>query len=180
MMPPRIILTAVVGAALLLGGCSKAKEPPRTYSMGERVELGHLVYTVYETQWLTHVGTGPDAKIPTNRFFMIRISTANTSGGELFVPAMTIQADNGQTIEEVSNGDGLPNWLGSVRRVEPINPLQGNIAFDAPPAHYRLLLTDEDQANSAYVDIPLTFSSETGTAAPSEQPLPDTGVPPKK
>lgn len=175
MIPPRLILYAALGAVLVLGGCSKAKEAPKVYSMGERVELGHLVYTIYETQWLTHVGSGPEAKVPTNRFFMVRINAANTSGGELFVPAMTIEADNGQTFDEVSNGDGLPNWLGLVRRVEPIEPLQGNIAFDAPPAHYKLLITDENQEKSAYVNIPLTFSAETGTAAPSEQPLPDMG-----
>jgi hypothetical protein len=54
-------------AALLLAGCSSSRVAPRTVSLGERVELGHIIYTVFDTQWLTHLGEGVDAKIPQNR-----------------------------------------------------------------------------------------------------------------
>jgi len=32
--------------------------------------------------------------------------------------------------------------------------------FDAPPAHYKLRVTDENEENPAYVDIPLSFGAE--------------------
>ena len=33
--------------------------------------------------------------------------------------------------------------------------------FDAPPRHYKLKISDETGEKIAYIDIPLTFVSET-------------------
>jgi hypothetical protein len=37
----------------------------------------------------------------------------------------------------------------------------GNALFDAPPAHYKLHLSDESSQQTALVDIPLSFRAET-------------------
>ena len=47
--------------AVFLASCGDEEKtyPVRTFNMGERITLGHLVYVVYETQWLTHLGIRP-------------------------------------------------------------------------------------------------------------------------
>ena len=54
--------------------------------MGERVSLGHIVYVVFETQWLTHIGEGAEARVPQHRFFLVRMSAVNSYGSEVIVP----------------------------------------------------------------------------------------------
>jgi hypothetical protein len=146
---------------LLLAGCGgKPKDEVRTFSMGEKVELGHLIYTVYETQWLTQIKQDPTPRIPQNRFLLVRVSIVNTGGGSILSPHLTIQDDRGNTYQEVANGEGVPQWIGYLRQVQPAEAAQGNMVFDAPPAHYQLRLTDEDESKVALVDMPLTFGAE--------------------
>ena len=54
-------------------------------------------------------------------------------------------------------------------QVKPAESAQGNLVFDAPPAHYKLRITDENEENPAYVDIPLSFGAEV---PPPEVPPP--------
>ena len=84
--------------------------------MGEKVQLGKLSYTVFETQWLTHLGEGPPARVPQNRFFLVRFSATNSGSDELDRPQLhgrrTIK---GNVYEELPNGDGVPQWAGYLR-----------------------------------------------------------------
>jgi hypothetical protein len=150
-------------AGIIFGGCSSTQSaaPPSTYLLGEKVQLGTLSYTVFETQWLTHFGDGPTPRIPENRFFLIRMAAVNGGSQDASIPNLTIEDDKGKTYEELSNGDGVPQWAGYLRSVHPADNVQGNILFDAPPAHYKLKLSDESHTRFAYVDIPLSFGSET-------------------
>jgi hypothetical protein len=164
MSQPRLpLLFAVVSAtALLLTSCGSEKAyPVRTYNMGERVQLGHIVYQVFETQWMTHLGEGTDARVPQQRFFLIRLSAVNGAGGDVNVPGFTLEDDNGKTYAELSDGTGVPQWIGYLRSVKPAESAQGNAVFDAPPRHYKLKISDEDGEKMAYVDIPLNFGAET-------------------
>ena len=160
----RITVSAAAIAALLLTSCGGPEEktfPVRTYNMGERILLGHITYLVFETQWMTHLGEGPDARIPQNRFFLVRLSAVNSGGQEVSVPNLTIQDDNGKTYPEISDGTGVPQWAGYLRNVKPAENVQGNVLFDAPPRHYKLKIQDEDIERAALVDIPLSFGAET-------------------
>jgi len=141
--------------------------------MGERVELGHIIYTVFETQWMTQIGSGLDAKIPQNRFFLVRLSAANSGIAEVLAPAMTAVDDDGKAYAEFSNGEGAPNWLGILRQVKPAEAAQGSVVFDVPPRHYKLRLTDENEQKAAFVDLPLVLTPE----AP-ELPIPNTAKEP--
>lgn len=132
----------------------------------ERVELGHIIYTVFDTQWLTHIGQGVDAKVPQNRFFLVRLTAANSGSDKLVVPPTTIVDDDGNTYSEVTNGDGIPQWIGLLREVRPAEAVQGNVAFDAPPRHYKLRVTDENEQRVVLVDIPLTLGSDAPLAPP--------------
>src|ERR1039458_1646127 len=157
------ILAAFV-AALVLSSCGDSFDktfPVRTYNMGERIQLGHIVYIVFETQWLTHMGDGADARIPESRFFLVRMSATNGAGEDLRVPNFTLLGDSGATFPELSNGDGVPQWIGYLRSVKPADAAQGNALFDAPAGHYKLKVTDETGEKTALIDIPLSFGAET-------------------
>ena len=187
-----ITLAPAVIAVVFLAACSTEEKtyPVRTYNLGERVDLGHIVYLVFETQWLTHIGEGPSARVPQNRFFLVRMSATNGSGTNIIVPNASVVDDNGAVYNELDNGEGVPQWAGFLRDVKPAESAQGNLIFDAPPRHYKLKLLDETGERVAYIDIPLSFGSDSpemlapGNASkPPEVPLrsPSTpSTPPKK
>jgi len=158
MRPFAYILLAVMG---LLSGCSRsAGLPADQYLMGEKVRLGKLVYTVFETRWLTHLGDAATGRVPQNRFFLVRFSAANSGSEEAVAPALSIQDDQGRTYDEIPNGEGVPQWAGYLRNIKPNQSAEGNALFDVPPAHYKLKLSDENSARSALIDIPLTFGAD--------------------
>jgi hypothetical protein len=159
---PRPLLLAAVIAALSLNACSdKPAFPVRSYPMGDRVTLGHIIYTVFETQWLTQIPQDPTPRIPQHRFFLVRLSAVNSSASDVVIPNLTIQDDHGKTYEELSNGEGVPQWIGFLRHAKPADSVQGYIVFDSPPAHYKLRVTDETDERAALIDIPLSFGAET-------------------
>jgi hypothetical protein len=167
-------LLAAMTAALLLTSCGSDEKsyPVRTYNLGDRIQLGHIAYLVYETQWMTHIGAGPEARIPQHRYFLVRMSATNGAGGDVTVPNFIIQDDSGNTYHELSDGTGVPDWIGYLRNVKPAEAAQGNALFDAPPRHYKLKIQDEDGERTAFVDIPLNFGAETpDIVAPPEKKL---------
>ena len=129
--------------------------------------MGHIIYTVYETQWMPQLGDGPAARVPQHRFFLVRIIAVNSGSADLIVPNATIEDDKGNSYPELQNGDGVPRWIGYLRTVKPAESAQGNLVFDAPPAHYRLRITDEGEDHSAYIDIPLSFGAELPPRPPN-------------
>jgi hypothetical protein len=155
-----IPVLAAVTAALLLNACSSRSPRVQTYSLGEKATLGHLIYTVYETQWVPQFGDGPTGRVPQHRFFLLRMAAVNSSSADLIVPNATIEDDQGNSYPELRDGDGVPQWIGYLRKVRPAESVQGNLLFDAPPAHYKLRITDENEENPAYFDIPLSFGAE--------------------
>jgi hypothetical protein len=160
-----------ISLALSLTGCSAlSSSQPRPYAMGDRIELGRLIYTVLETRWLPQIGAGPTARVPQSRFFLIRMSVGTTGSGELLLPNLSIEDDQGNSYPELGDGEGVPQFVGLLHPVTTAQPLAGNILFDAPPQHYRLLLWDQDNQHTALVDIPLSFRSET-----PDLPAPDAG-----
>jgi hypothetical protein len=128
--------------------------------MGEHVGVGALTYNVFEDKWRTQVGEGTDARVPKDRFFLLRLSVLNSGSSELMVPSLTLVDDSGETYPELSSGDGVPNWIGYLRRVKPAETLEGNVVFDVPPKHYRLRVSDETSQKTREIDIPLSFSSD--------------------
>jgi hypothetical protein len=167
--PPLIALAAL----LLVNSCGPSRDTSiKIYDMGARVETGHLIYTVFETQWLPQIGSGDTARVPKNRFFLIRLSAVNSGSEEMDVPNVTLVDDHGQTVEEMQDGDQVPQWVGFVRRVKPADSVAGNVLFDAEPKHYRLRVTDENGEKPALVDIPLNFNAD---APPVPLPGPASG-----
>lgn len=158
----RISGLLVTFVAMLLAGCSSepAQSPVLQYNLGEKAPVGHLTYTVFETQWLTKLGEGIDARVPQNRFFLVRLSAVNGGSSDASIPNFTIQDDAGHSYDELSDGEGVPQWIGYLRSAKPADFVQGNVVFDAPPGHYKMRVAD-DQKHAAMIDIPLSFGAET-------------------
>lgn len=176
---------------VLITGCSSTPTRKSTvFSAGEKATVEHLTYSVVDTQILPRLGDDGNGRIPQNRFYIVQISASNTGNEDSTIPAMALVDDSGKTYEELTDGSGVPRWLGVIRHVAPNQSESGNIVFDAPAAHYKLKLTDETDANDVYIDIPLTFAHEqmsvsgggdglsTGGAAAS--PAPPAGTPSQK
>ncbi|HUI54888.1 MAG TPA: DUF4352 domain-containing protein [Bryobacteraceae bacterium] len=172
-----LVLSLTAAVALSLNSCGSKPAAVRTYDLGQRVELGHLIYTVFETQWLPVIGTGLGARVPQNRFFLVRMTIVNAGSEELLAPNLSIEDDQHNSYDELSNGDGVPQYLGYLRRLKPAESLAGNIVFDAPPKHFKLKVTDENGDQSAYVDIPLNFTAETPEVPIPNSNKPDSGPP---
>ena len=128
--------------------------------MGERAYAGHLIYTAYETQYLTQIPLDPDPRVPDNRFLLIRVNVVNSGGEEAVAPAMTIEDEMGKTYEELSDGRGVPQWITYIRTIKPGSSVQGWAVFDAPPKHYKLRAHDEVSDRYVLIDVPLTYGSE--------------------
>jgi hypothetical protein len=157
-----IFLAAAAGAAILLASCGAGEKfPVRTYAMGDKVTVGRLVYTVFETRWLPKLGEDPNARIPRQRFFLVRMSIVNGAGGEVLAPNLTIEDARGNSYGELSDGEGVPQWMGFLRRVRPADSAQGNVVFDVAPGRYKMRVMDESNERAALIDIPLSFISES-------------------
>jgi hypothetical protein len=179
-MRPSICIAA---ACLALAGCSSTPETPpiSNYLMGEKVALGKLSYTVFETQWLTHLGDPATGRIPQNRFFLIRFSVTNSASEDVTIINPTLTDDHGNVHDELSNGEGVPQWAGYLRVAKPADTIQGNIVFDVAPGHYKLKLPDETGTRFAMIDLPLNYHSETPEFVdPAPKKAPDFGTGAKK
>lgn len=173
MLPGRSFpFPALFAAVSLLTGCGPqaASFPVRTYPMGEIVHLGSLSYEAIETEYLTQIGDAPAPRIPQERFFLVKISVSN-GGSDIFtVPAFQVENDRGKVFQEISNGEGVPTWIGYLRSLKPTQSLQGNALFDAPPAHYKIRVKDETGDRAALIDIPFNFNAETPDVATPNDP----------
>ena len=157
-----VSLTLLFTVAILISCSSTAggNSVIPNYPMGERAQAGQLIYTVFEDRWLPQIGTDATARIPNNRFFLLRLSIVNSGSNEAVAPPLTLIDDSGQRYPELSEGDGVPQWIGYLRRVKPADTLTGNIVFDVATRHYKLEVGDETDEKKALIDIPLSFTSD--------------------
>jgi len=130
------------------------------YAMGERAQAGPVIYTIFEDRWMPQLGAAASPRIPANRFLVLRVSMVNSGGNDAMAPPFTLIDDNGQRYPELSDGDGVPQWAGYIRKIKPADTLTGNVVFDVAPRHYKVELTDETEEKKAMVDIPLSFSQD--------------------
>jgi hypothetical protein len=159
--------TVLVCALLMVIGCSTpAKTEARTYAMGDKAEVGPLIYTVFDTQWMPALKSGDKDRVPANRFFLVRLSVLNGGGGDTTVPPASLVDDSGQTYPELSDGEGVPEWLGYLRKIKPVDTERGNVAFDVAPKHYKLRISDDSEQHVAFVDLPLNFTGAAGVPPP--------------
>lgn len=152
-------------ALVWLTGCSNQSvstrnEEVRVVPAGEKAIAGHLAYTVVDSQILTQLGDEANPRIPRDRFLLVQLGVTNSSNVDNPIPAIELVDDSGKTYNELADGTGVTNWLGVVRHVGPGQTERGDVAFDAPAAHYKLRFTDESMNNDILADLPLSYAHE--------------------
>lgn len=169
---PIIALFLTLPPILLLAGCSRATNSVRLdYQMGERVAVGPLTYNIIETVWQNQLGNEFKMRIPEQRYLLITVSVTNSGGHDISVPLLKLESQSGTSYTESESGEGVDQWFGLLRTLNPAQTQQGRLLFDVPLGTYRLRLTDGGDAGTekiAWVVIPLRMDSDTFTS-----PLPE-------
>ena len=156
---------------LTLAGCSDAPkaEVVHTVPAGEKAAIGHLTYNVVDSQILSQLGEPAAPRVPHDRFLIIQIAITNSSNVENPIPAIELVADSGTVYNELTDGTGVANWFGLVRRVGPGQTARGEVLFDAPAAHYKLRFSDEATNGEIMADFPLSYSHEKDAVVPTSE-----------
>jgi hypothetical protein len=149
--------------AFLLTGCKEKQRSVTNFEMGERTDLGPFTYVVVESAWSSQLGEGFQIRTPQHRFLTLTLSVTNRSTGEASVPMLALEASNGAQFPELTDGNGVGQWLGILRTVGPAQSIQGRILFDVPLSTFKLRLTDGGETGYdkyAWVSIPLSIDSD--------------------
>lgn len=162
-------LCALPALIIVWTSCAQRAAPVPTYKMGEKATVGHLVYSAFDTKWMTQIGDGVAARVPQHRFFLVRVAITNSGGEPVVTPNLSVVDDKGNSYEELSDGQGVPQWIGFLRQIAGTGTSQGNLLFDVPPGHYKLTVSDAAGQNPAMIDLPLDFTTDQ---------TPDLGIPP--
>ena len=135
-----------------------SRNPPTIYAAGDKATSGTLVYNLTDAEKTQQLGDDPaNPRTAKDRFYLIRVSISNSGSDEQPIPAMTLVDDTGQAYTESSDGTGVANWLGVVRKVNPAQTESGYVLFDVPVKHYRLRLNDQFDEKEIAIDLPIGF-----------------------
>jgi hypothetical protein len=96
--------------------------------------------------------------MPQHQFLVLNVSVENAGTEQAAVPFLSVRDSGGKEFMEVSEGDPIPDWLGSLRLLAPARSERGKIFFDVPMGTYRLMVkdaVDPERENTALIDIPL-------------------------
>ena len=154
---------------LFLVGCGKQQQARTDFTMGERVPLGQMTYSVIESAWRTQLGEGFKIRTPEQRFLLIKVSVTNGTGKDVSVPLLTLEGSSGQTYRELADGDGVENWFGVLRTISPGQTQQGNVVFDVPLTSFKLRLPDINESgfeSYASIQIPLRIDPDVPIQSP--------------
>ncbi len=156
-------LPAATALCVFLASCSSTRLGTKVYQMGQRAELGSIVYTLLEAQWKTQLGEAPGARIPGQRFLLLRVSVTNGSPQKVAIPLMALIAPGGEVYNELTEGEGVSDWLGMLRHLEPVESVAGWVLFDVPRGSYRLRVSDDafdpEAVKAALIEVPLQFEA---------------------
>lgn len=160
--------TALFVAAICIGTLTSCRQATGkgdqpylgNFSMGERVRVGPFTYTVLEAAWKQALSTDPQARIPKNRFVVIKLTVTNSGGEETSFPILSLQSSTGQDNPEIIEGvSEVPNWFAPLaRNLRPAQTETGTIVFDVPLGAYKLKVqepADVDAPKFAFIDIPV-------------------------
>jgi hypothetical protein len=159
--PRRIACTAFLAAiCLLLPSCGAGGSASSTVvrQMGERIQVGPLIYTILEADWLNELPGEASPRVPQHKFLTIRATVTNSGSREVNMPLLHLVDDAKNEILESDDGKGVEEWFGIYRVIKPADTMPGRLLFDAKPGNYKLLLSDGgdlEKEITALVSIPL-------------------------
>jgi Domain of unknown function (DUF4352) len=153
--------TMCLAAACLLGlalppACTRKQ---REFQVGDHVQVSGVAYTVHDVEWTGELDGGGSGGVrtPKNRFLVVNLTMQNTGNKEVTLPLLNAVDSAGADHLELSEGQGVPEWLGILRTLSPTESRQGRIVFDVPVGVYRLKLSDggdQESERTALVALP--------------------------
>lgn len=165
----RALWSSAAVFAIFLGGCQQPKQQRSEFTMGERVPVGQMTYSVVESAWRAQLGESFKIRTPEQRFLLLKVSVTNGTGKDVSIPLLTLEGNNGQTYREIADGEGVDNWFGLIRTLSPGQTQQGNVLFDVPLTSYKLRVPDVNETGFegyASVQIPLRMDPDVPIQAP--------------
>lgn len=149
-----------LAAALLLPACGAGGSGNQAAirQMGERVQVGPLIYTILEADWLNELPGEASPRVPQHKFLTIRATVTNSGSREVNMPLLNLVDEANNQILEIDDGKGVEEWFGLYRAIKPADTLPGRFVFDVRPGNYKLLLSDGgdlEKEATALVAIPL-------------------------
>jgi len=84
--------------------CVKPAPPVNVFRLGDRVQVGPLVYNVFEADWRAQLGQGGQVRLPARRFLIIHLSVTNGSSEALSMPDLRLVDDTGHVYTESMDG----------------------------------------------------------------------------
>jgi len=175
----RPALVCAAGAAalvLLLAACS-GRNADTVHPMGTPVAVGDLSYTVYGTEWRDELQTDMGPRKPQHRFLLVSVSITNNGPEDRNAPLLAVIDKDGRETLELDKGDGVPQWLGLLRRIRSTQTETGMLLFDVPPGDYKLRVSsggDVDDEKTALISLPYRVE------APESRPSVEPQLPPEK
>ncbi|MCZ2153733.1 MAG: DUF4352 domain-containing protein [Bryobacterales bacterium] len=151
---------AAVAMLITLGACSLNSPAKVAHGdLGQKVKVENVSYTVLDADWTEALGEGANARIPSHRFLLRRISATNEGGEAAQMGSFKLIGADGTEYDELANGSGVTEWLGMTRQIDAKASRQGLVLFDVPKAVYQLQVADEfydgDHGSAALIRIPL-------------------------
>ena len=138
--------------------------------MGDRAVAGPITYSGLTAEYRTEL---PEAKEPQkNRYLVIFLSATNGGGEEVMLPHTRLIAADGTEYPELTEIEGMSQWMGVLRRVAPSSTEQGYVVFDVPVAAYKLQVSsggDPEKEQIAHIEIPTKIVPTTpgGVSGPA-------------
>ena len=114
-------------------GLREAGAAVQVFGIGEKVQVGPLIYNVLEAEWSPQIGRGEQARLPARRFLTVHLSVTNSGAEPVAVPSFRIVDEAGHQYSESMDGQNVASWLGLIRSLKPVETLDGNILFDVEP-----------------------------------------------
>ena len=159
--------TASVLCLTILGSCSQPAALQSTFHMGEKVQVGALIYTVLSADWHADFGDGSEKRAAKDRFLIIHLSITNSGGTQVGSPFTQVIDAQGKEYGEIQDAKNLPQWLGLMRLLTPASTESGRIVFDVPRGNYKLKVSDGgiESEKTAMIEIPIELNSATASPA---------------
>ncbi|MBI4890043.1 MAG: DUF4352 domain-containing protein [Acidobacteria bacterium] len=135
------------------------------HQMGAEAVVGDLAYNVTQAEWRDALDGVSGARVANARFLLVSISISNRGREAAHVPLLALVDKAGKETLESDKGDGVPQWMGLLRTVEPGESHSGTILFDVAGGEYKLKITsggDVEKEVTALVEL-----KSQGPAAPA-------------
>ena len=159
MLAHKLPCVLLASSLIALTGCGEKAVVISSFPMGQKVQVGKIVYSVLEAEWRSDVPGGKQP--PKNRVLQLTMSITNSSSQEMSMPTLRLLNANNDEFPEYTEIEGNMYWLGLLRRLQPSLTETSAIYFDVPIGAYKLEVVDHSDAENektSYIEIPASLA----------------------